>query len=141
MWVWGGWGPTSLHLGVCVRARLCGLRSGPRPPRGTCPTSQLPLEPRSDRAGHSRTHAAMNPRVLCAALLCVAATALAKPQNFNSLSDANHFVVQAQPVSEGGSSAAGVPVFNGIPLTGPAALLAGDKSKFTIDYHQRLRPC
>ncbi|MPC24859.1 hypothetical protein E2C01_017953 [Portunus trituberculatus] len=73
----------------------------------------------------------MNPRVLCAALLYVAATALAKPQNFNSLSDANHFVVQAQPVSEGGSSAAGVPVFNGIPLTGPAALLAGDKKSAT----------
>lgn len=80
----------------------------------------------------------MSPRLVCVALLCVAAPALAKPQNFNSLADGNHFVVQAQPVAEGGGSAGAVPLFNGIPLTGPAALLAGDKSKFIIEQYQCL---
>lgn len=72
----------------------------------------------------------MSPRSVCVVLLCVAASALAKPQDFNSLTNGNHFVVQAQPVAEGGGAAGAVPLLNGIPLSGPAAFLAGDKSKF-----------
>lgn len=74
----------------------------------------------------------MSPRVVCVAFLCVAAAALAKPQNFdfNSLVDgSNPFVVQAQPVPDGGSNAPG-PVR---PVSGPAALLAGGKKYGT--YH------
>lgn len=57
-------------------------------------------------------------------LLCGAATVLAKPQNFdfNSLANGgNPFVVQAQPVPEGRSPAAPVPVFNARPGAGAAA--------------------
>lgn len=62
--------------------------------------------------------------------------AQAKPQNFefNALTDGgNPFVVQAQPVPEGGK--APVPVINGRPVSGAAALLAGQKnSKYTQQY-------
>lgn len=62
----------------------------------------------------------------CAALVSLAlASALAKPQNFdfNSLADGgNPFVVQAQPVADGGRSpAAPVPVFNGAAAPGGAS--------------------
>lgn len=142
---WWGWGPTSLHLRVCEacscvracaraggrgggggggearRAREAGSRCTDIVVFGRCAGLPYHLTQLED------TMVMQGRRALCcAALVSLAfASALAKPQNFdfNSLADGgNPFVVQAQPVADGGRSpAAPVPVFNGAAVPGGAS--------------------
>lgn len=145
---WWGWGPTSLHLRVCEacscvracaragwreggasgggggearRAREAGSRCTDIVVFGRCAGLPYLLTQLKD------TMVMQGRRALCsAALVCLTlSSALAKPQNFdfNSLADGgNPFVVQAQPVADGGRSpAAPVPVFNAAAAPGAAS--------------------